>query len=211
VPAQLGVAACPCRGHVDEGTYAEHVGTVRRALTNEPGVALQPLEARMHHLAQEERFEEAAATRDRLGALARALQRQRTIAMWRGVASLVVECDGQHVEIRRGLVHWADEELQLEPASGRSPKSRRDESSDESPGRRRTDESSDESPGGRRTDESSDESSARKFVVGCDIAEILLVDRWLSRNAARLRVYAVEGDLMSALPRIVAGTSPRRG
>ncbi|MDQ1381162.1 MAG: polymerase subunit epsilon, partial [Actinomycetota bacterium] len=178
---------------------------------NEPGVALQPLEARMHHLAEEERFEEAAATRDRLGALARALQRQRTIAMWRGVACLVVECDGQHIEIRRGLVRWADEELQLEPPGGQPPKTRREESSDESSGGRRTEESSDESPGRRRTDESSDESPARKLVAGCDIAEILLVDRWLSRNAGRLRVYAVDGDLMSALPRIVAGTSPRRG
>jgi DNA polymerase-3 subunit epsilon len=208
VPAQLGVAACPCRGHVDEGTYADHVGTVRRALTNEPGVALQPLEARMHRLAEEERFEEAAATRDRLGALARALQRQRTIAMWRGVRCLVVECDGQRIEIRGGRVRWADEELQLGPAGGQPSKTRREESSDESP-RRRSNESSDESlsesPGERRTDESSDESPARKSVAEGDIAEILLVDRWLSRNAGRVQVHVVDGELMSALPRILAG------
>ena len=64
----------------------------------------------MHRLADEERFEEAAATRDRLGALARALQRRRTIAMWRAVARLVVECDGQRVEIRRGRVRWPDDD-----------------------------------------------------------------------------------------------------
>ena len=46
-------------------------------------------------------------------------------------------------------------------------------------------------------------------VAGADIAEILLVDRWLSRNAGRLRVHAVDGELMSALPRIVAGANPR--
>ena len=73
VPAQLGVAACPCRGQVAEDAYAEFVGTVQRALTSEPEVALRPLETRMHRLADDERFEEAAATRDRLAALARAL------------------------------------------------------------------------------------------------------------------------------------------
>src|SRR5712691_9998579 len=62
VPAQLGVATCPCRGHVDDATYEAFVGTVRRALTTEPEVALGPLEARMHRLAEEERFEGAAAT-----------------------------------------------------------------------------------------------------------------------------------------------------
>src|SRR5262249_10246422 len=58
VPAQLGVAACPCRGHVDESTYDEFVGQVRRALTTEPAIALSPLEGRMMRLAHEERFEE---------------------------------------------------------------------------------------------------------------------------------------------------------
>ena len=110
VPAQLGVAACPCRGHIDDATYDAFVVAVRRALTTEPEVALGPLEARMQRLARDERFEEAAATRDRLAALARALERRRTVAMWRGVARLVVECEGQRVEIRRGLVVWPDDE-----------------------------------------------------------------------------------------------------
>ena len=164
VPAQLGVAACPCRGHVAEETYADFVSTVRRALTTEPEVALGPLEARMHRLADAERFEEAAATRDRLGALAVALQRRRTVAMWRSVAQLVVECDGQRVEIRRGLVVWPDDDTDgLDPALERAP--------------------------------------------GADFAEILTVDRWAARNAGRLRVAAVDGELASALPRI-AGREP---
>jgi DNA polymerase-3 subunit epsilon len=154
VPAQLGVAACPCRGQVDEDVYAEFVRTVRRALTSEPEVALGPLETRMHRLAEEERFEEAAATRDRLAALARALERRRTVAMWRRVDRLVVDCDGQRVELRRGRVRWPD----------------------------------DDAPDG-----------------GDDIAEILTVDRWVSRNAGRLQVARVEGELASALPRIIAG------
>ena len=159
VSAQLGVAACPCRGHVAEETYADFVGAVRRALTTEPEVALEPLEARMHRLAEAERFEEAAATRDRLDALARALQRRRTVAMWRALELLVVECDGQRIEIRRGLVAWpGDGNDGPDPTFERTP--------------------------------------------GADFAEIITVDRWVARNAGRLRVAAVEGELASALPRI---------
>jgi len=164
VPAQLGVAACPCRGHVDETTYAEFVGTVRRALTSEPEVALGPLEARMHRLAREERFEEAAATRDRIAALAHALQRRRILAMWRDMARLVVDCDGQVVEIRRGRVVWPDDETLLDdPDAG---------------------------------------------ADGADVAEILTVDRWVARNAGRVRIAVVDGELASPLPRILTGRNP---
>ncbi len=180
VPAQLGVAACPCRGHVAEEAYAEFVGMVRRALTSEPEVALAPLEARMHRLADDERFEEAAATRDRLGALARAMERRRTVAMWRRVERVVVDWDGRRIEIRHGLVHWPDDDTLLQ--------TRRDESSNDSSQRR-----------------------AEQAGAGSDIAEILVVDRWVARNAARLRPIVVEGELASALPRIVAGReAPRR-
>lgn len=174
VPAQLGVAACPCRGHVDETTYAEYVGTVRRALTTEPAVALVPLEARMHKLAEEERFEEAAATRDRLAALVRALQRRRTVAMWRSVPRLIVECDGQQVEIRNGRVHWPDDTPTL---------LRRGDSSEDSPT---------QNTGAGGAD----------GVGGDDIGEILAIDRWITRHAGRLELRFVEGELVSALPRI---------
>jgi len=171
VPAQLGVAACPCRGHVDEATYAGFVGTVRRALTTEPEVALGPLEARMHRLAEEERFEEAAATRDRLAALARALQRRRTVAMWRSVERLIVDCDGRRIEIRRGLVVWPEDDAQLGDPSAPSV--------------------------------------GADTPSGADVAEILTVDRWMSRNAQRLRPAVVDGELASPLPRIVSGREPR--
>jgi len=164
VPAQLGVAACPCRGHVDETTYAEFVCTVRRALTTEPEVALAPLEARMNRLADDERFEEAAATRDRLAALAQALQRRRTVAMWHGIARLVVDCDGQEIEIRRGRVVWPDDESRL-----------------------------DDAPAGADA------------ADVADVAEILTVDRWVARNAGRVRIAVVDGVLASSLPRIAGG------
>jgi DNA polymerase-3 subunit epsilon len=181
-PAQLGVAACPCHGQVAETAYAEFVGTVKRALTSEPEVAIRPLETRMHRLADDERFEEAAATRDRLAALARALQHRRTVAMWRGIERLVVDAGGQRLEIRRGRVHWPDDDP-LFP--------RHNESLNESLQR---------GSGAR---------GAGKGADGGDIAEILLIDRWVARNAARLNIIEADGEFASALPRIVVGAEAR--
>jgi DNA polymerase-3 subunit epsilon len=176
VPAQLGVAACPCRGHVDETSYAEFVGQVRRAVTHEPGIALLPLERRMMRLAEDERFEEAAATRDRLAALARALERQRTLAMWRGIRRAVVRCDGRRVEVRYGLVVLADDDSF--DAAMFAARSAREDSSEESP---------------------------RRGYAAQEVAEVLAVDRWLRRNAGRLEILFVDGELASPLPRITDG------
>src|SRR5262249_24405611 len=63
VPAQLGVATCPCRAQVADEEYAALADVVRRGLGEDPSLLCAPLEARMHWLADGERFEEAAATR----------------------------------------------------------------------------------------------------------------------------------------------------
>lgn len=89
LPAVLGAAACPCSGACPEPDYAAIVATVRRGLTTDPGALLDPLEARMHALADAERFEEAAATRDRLAGLARALERQRLLRAVRAAGRVV--------------------------------------------------------------------------------------------------------------------------
>lgn len=115
--AQLGVASCPCRGHVDPDTYHSYVAAVRRALTNEPDLVLDPLTKRMHRLAEAERFEEAAATRDRIDALARALERRRTVEMWRRVPRAVFEVDGCRLELRYGRLLLDDDD----PAEHRTP------------------------------------------------------------------------------------------
>lgn len=94
-PAQLGVASCPCAGGVDEEDYARLVGVVVRGLTDEPATLLQPLEQRMRALAAAERFEDAAATRDRLAALARVLDRQRRADALRRAGEVVVEVPGE--------------------------------------------------------------------------------------------------------------------
>jgi DNA polymerase-3 subunit epsilon len=102
-PAQLGVATCPCANAVTETAYAALVATVRRGLLEEPSILLGPLEAKMHALASEERFEEAADMRDRAAALAAALKRQRRFDTLRRAGRVVVEVDGRsRAEILRG-------------------------------------------------------------------------------------------------------------
>jgi DNA polymerase III subunit epsilon len=102
VPAQLGVATCPCRGQIDDDTYAEIAQQVRTGLDSEPAILLDPLEARMAGLATAERFEEAAATRDRLAALSRAISRQRMVDQLRATRSLVVEGSEGRLELEHG-------------------------------------------------------------------------------------------------------------
>src|SRR4051794_19890358 len=79
-PAQLGVSLCPCSGQVSEIAYGNVMQRLVRGLTTEPALLLDPLADRMNALANAERFEEAADTRDRAAALARALLRQRRVA-----------------------------------------------------------------------------------------------------------------------------------
>lgn len=101
--AQLGVAMCPCSGGVDEQTYATVVDTVSRAITGEPDLVLQPLRDRMERLANTERFEEAADTRDRAAAFVRAMSRVRRLRQFDDLHRLVVETNaGVRVELGPG-------------------------------------------------------------------------------------------------------------
>ncbi|HEX5615247.1 MAG TPA: exonuclease domain-containing protein, partial [Acidimicrobiia bacterium] len=102
VPAQLGVATCPCRAQVDDDEYAAIADVVRRGITGEPHLLLDPLVARMRRLAADERFEEAASTRDRLNALGRALHRRTSLDSLRAVERLVVHAPDGPVELRHG-------------------------------------------------------------------------------------------------------------
>jgi DNA polymerase-3 subunit epsilon len=105
VPAQLGVATCPCSGSISEPDYGEIVQSVVRGLTTEPDVLLDPLRTRMDFLAGEERFEEAADVRERASSLAAALQRQRRISALVRAGRLVLEVRGQGgAELSNGLL-----------------------------------------------------------------------------------------------------------
>jgi len=102
LPSVLGTAACPCSGACPEPDYEAIVAAVRRGLTTEPRVLLDPLEERMHALAAAERFEEAAATRDRLAGLARALERQRLVRAVRAAGRVVLHDEWGTVELDGG-------------------------------------------------------------------------------------------------------------
>jgi DNA polymerase-3 subunit epsilon len=119
VPAQLGVATCPCRGHVDDDTYADLVALVRRGLTAQPDVLLRPLAERMRRYARAERFEEAAATRGRLAALARALDQHRRVHALRRVGRLVLDTPEGRVELRHGAPLHPDDDTMLCPPTVR--------------------------------------------------------------------------------------------
>ncbi|HEX7165643.1 MAG TPA: hypothetical protein VF230_01555, partial [Acidimicrobiales bacterium] len=110
-PAQLGVSTCPCAGAIAEADYRLLADAARTALTVDPRRVLDPLAARMAALAAAHRYEEAAATRDRASAFARAVRRQwRLDALRRtGHVRLVSAGEGGCV-LRDGILEeaWAD-------------------------------------------------------------------------------------------------------
>ena len=102
LPAVLGASSCPCSGTTPADEYARVVDQVCRGLDGDPGALLDPLEQRMHALADDERFEEAALTRDRLAALSRALDRDRLVRAARGAGRVTIEDAHGTVEIDGG-------------------------------------------------------------------------------------------------------------
>ncbi|MDQ1466668.1 MAG: polymerase subunit epsilon [Actinomycetota bacterium] len=126
VPAQLGVATCPCRGQIDDDGYAELAEQVRVGLDSQPALLLDPLETRMRRLASAERFEEAAATRERLATLSRAISRRRLVEQLRAARRLVVDGPEGRLELRYGRLALidgpgSDAELVAPPAPGLPP------------------------------------------------------------------------------------------
>jgi len=113
VAAQLGVALCPCRNPDDAARYDTAADVVRTGLTTDPSLVCEPLLARMYRLSDEERFEEAAATRDRFAAFTGAVERRRALDMLRAAERVVLDTDDGRVELRRG--HVVLDDLGLAP------------------------------------------------------------------------------------------------
>ena len=103
-PSQLGVAACPCAGVADRRVYDLAVGAAVDAFDGRPGAVVERLHARMATLASAQRYEEAAATRDRMSALEGAIKRSRLMndLVRRG-----------RFEVTRGPVTWVIDRARL--------------------------------------------------------------------------------------------------
>jgi DNA polymerase III subunit epsilon len=175
--AQLGVATCPCAGLISPHDYAELVDRVVTGITSSPHLLLEPLEQRMHDLARAERYEEAAAVRDRAAALATALDRRRRLDRLRTSGRVVLRLpDGGGVELHDGLLARCWTLTDLPDAS--------------LPGASRQ-----QALGLDLVASSADLPAPSREHVD----ELLAVTRWLDANARSVRV--VEGDpALLALP-----------
>jgi DNA polymerase III subunit epsilon len=80
----------PCTGEVPLEAYAALVGRLEAALDGDPEPLLAPLRRRMAGYAAEQRYEQAAAARDRLEALTRALADARRTAALAGADEIVL-------------------------------------------------------------------------------------------------------------------------
>jgi DNA polymerase-3 subunit epsilon len=89
VLAELGRCGAPCDGRQPPQEYAELVAQVSRAMLSDPGAVVGELRARIETLAGVERFEDAAALRDRLAAFVRAAARGQRLAALAGCRQLV--------------------------------------------------------------------------------------------------------------------------
>ena len=170
-------------------SLADSVGV---ALAGRHDLLIEPLVEKMATQARAERFEEAARTRDRLGALTDALRRHQRFDTIRSADRLIVrDRDGVAVELRRGLLTriWVpppgniDDRLPGTVIAGRDV-----EAVPPDPG----------SPGdGPLAIEQAD--------------ELAWVASWLERHASDLRVERVEGTWATPVRPIptFSGSTPR--
>lgn len=87
--AEMGRCGAPCAGGETVDEYAVHVDAVRHAFRGDPGRLVERIRHRIDTLAQRQRFEEAAAHRDRLSTFLKAAMRCQRLAALAAVRQLI--------------------------------------------------------------------------------------------------------------------------
>lgn len=87
--AEMGRCSAPCDGSTDRQGYAAVAERARAAMTTDLRPVVGAVERRMTALAAQDRYEDAAAWRERLAALARAADRTHRVAMLARQAEVV--------------------------------------------------------------------------------------------------------------------------
>ena len=105
--AEMGRCGAPCDGREDADSYAVHAAAVRAAMTADTREVVAVLSRRVARLADVERYEEAAAHRDRLAAYVRAAARMQRLSALTGCAEVVAarltdSFDWEIVVVRHG-------------------------------------------------------------------------------------------------------------
>jgi DNA polymerase-3 subunit epsilon len=111
--ADLGRCLAPCDGRVTPERYEGLVRALQHALSN-PGGLLAALEGRMERLSAEERFEEAAESRDRLRVLVAALARAREEKWFLEAGRLELQVEDSRLAFRAGALERKGDEAGYE-------------------------------------------------------------------------------------------------
>ncbi|GAA3445623.1 DEDD exonuclease domain-containing protein [Planomonospora venezuelensis] len=87
--AGLGRCGAPCEGRQSPEEYGVHVAAARQAMELDAGPVFSAIEARMERLSQDQRYEEAAADRDRLASYVRVSARMQRLRSLTSIPQLI--------------------------------------------------------------------------------------------------------------------------
>lgn len=94
--AEIGKCLAPCTGTLSPQRYADVLAPIVQAASSDPEPLLAPLLRRIDDLAAGERFEDAAAVRDRAQALIDGLRRSQQLQQLGSVARMVLAAPAGH-------------------------------------------------------------------------------------------------------------------
>jgi len=89
----MGRCGAPCVGKESIDSYSTHIASVELALNSDARHVTEPLKDRMHLLAEQERFEEAASLRNRLLALVNGVSRGLKIRSFTRVEEIITRLE----------------------------------------------------------------------------------------------------------------------